>query len=87
MAASKILTETWKFALQNALSFSGKANEKAVAGKVIAALKKDGISPAEILPVVTKVVNQVNFMSIADQRAELTVLAPELLQKEKKELK
>lgn len=85
MAASKILTETWKFALQNALSFSGKANEKAVAGKVIAALKKDGISPAEILPVVTKVVNQVNFMSIADQRAELTVLAPELLQKEKKE--
>lgn len=85
MAASKILTETWKFALQNALSFSGKANEKAVAGKVIAALKKDGISPAEILPVVTKVVNQVNFMSIADQRTELTVLAPELLQKEKKE--
>ena len=85
MSLQKIQTEARKFALQNAVLFNGKANEKAVAGKVIAALKKDGVTPAEILPVVIQVVAQVNKMSVADQRSELTALAPELLQKEKKE--
>jgi glutamyl-tRNA synthetase len=85
MFTEKIQTEARKFALQNAVAFNGKANEKAVAGKVIAALKKDGVKPAEIIPVITKVVAEINAMSAADQLAELTVLAPELLQKEKKE--
>jgi glutamyl-tRNA synthetase len=85
MSVQKIQTEARKFALQNAVIFNGKANEKAVAGKVIAALKKDGVTPREILPVVTQIVAQVNKMSVSDQRSELTILAPELLQKEKKE--
>jgi glutamyl-tRNA synthetase len=85
MSAQKIQIEARKFALQNAVLFNGKANEKAVSGKVIAALKKDGVTPAEILPVVAKVVAQVNSMSASDQLAEITSLAPELLQKEKKE--
>ena len=72
-------------ALQNAVMFNGKANEKAVAGKVIAALKKDGVAPVEIIPVVSQIVAQVNAMSASDQLTELTTLAPELLQKEKKE--
>jgi glutamyl-tRNA synthetase len=77
--------EARKFALQNAILFNGKANEKAVVGKVIAALKKNSVTPAEIIPVVSQVVAQVNTMSAADQLTELTTLAPELLQKEKKE--
>jgi len=85
MSAQKIQAEARKFALQNAILFNGKANEKAVAGKVIAALKKDGVTPAEIVQVVAKVVTQVNSMSAYDQLTELTSLAPELLQKEKKE--
>ena len=85
MSPLKIHTEARKFALQNAVLFNGKANEKAVTGKVIAALKKEGVQPAEILPVVAQVVAQVNSMSPADQHAELKKLAPELLQKEKKE--
>jgi glutamyl-tRNA synthetase len=85
MSAQKIQTEARKFALQNAILFNGKANEKAVVGKVIAALKKDGVTPAEIIPVVAKVVAQVNGMSLPDQLTELTSLAPELLQREKKE--
>jgi glutamyl-tRNA synthetase len=85
MSIEKIQTETRKFALQNAVLFNGKANEKAVAGKVIAALKKEGETPAEILPVVTQVVAQVNRMSAADQLAELETIAPEMLHKEKKE--
>jgi glutamyl-tRNA synthetase len=85
MSAEKIQTEARKFALQNAVLFNGKANEKAVAGKVIAALKKEGVTPAEILPVVAQVVKQVNKMSAADQLAELETIAPEMLHKEKKE--
>jgi len=85
MSAQKIQAEARKFALQNAILFNGKANEKAVAGKVIAALKKDGVTPAEIVQVVAKVVTHVNSMSAYDQLTELTSLAPELLQKEKKE--
>lgn len=85
MSSQKIQTEARKFALQNAVLFNGKANEKAVAGKVIAALKKEGRQPAEIFPIVAQVVAEVNSMSPAAQHAELEALAPELLQKEKKE--
>jgi glutamyl-tRNA synthetase len=83
--SDQIQTEAWKFALQNAVLFNGKANEKAVAGKVIAALKKDGPTPAEIIPIVKEVVAEVNSLSADDQRKKLITLAPELLQKEKKE--
>jgi glutamyl-tRNA synthetase len=85
MSAQKIRMAARKFALQNAILFNGKANEKAVVGKVIAALKKNSVTPAEIIPVVSQVVAQVNTMSAADQLTELATLAPELLQKEKKE--
>ncbi|PNX49157.1 MAG: glutamate--tRNA ligase [Thermoplasmata archaeon M11B2D] len=85
MSGQDIQVVARKFALQNAVLFNGKANEKAVAGKVIAALKKDGVTPAEILPIVSEVVAQINRISAADQRAELATLAPELLQKEKKD--
>ncbi len=85
MSIQKIQTEARKFALQNAVLFNGKANEKAVAGRVIAALKKEGVTPAEIILIVTKVVAQVNRLSVHEQLMELTSLAPELLQREKKE--
>jgi len=85
MSAQKIQREARKYALQNAVMFNGKANEKAVAGKVIASLKKDGVTPAEVILVVSQIVAQVNAMSANDQLTELTTLAPELLQREKKE--
>jgi glutamyl-tRNA synthetase len=85
MPTEKIHSEARKYALQNAVLYHGKANEKAVAGKVIAVLKKDGITPKEIYPVVTKVVAEINQLSSSEQIAQLTLLAPELLQKEKKE--
>jgi glutamyl-tRNA synthetase len=85
MTAETIQREARKFALQNAVLFGGTAHEKAVAGKVIAALKKDGVSPAQILPIVNFVVDEVNRLSLEEQTRELEALAPELLQKEKKE--
>jgi len=85
MTVEKIRLEARKFALQNAVLFQGKANEKAVAGKVIAALKKDGVSPKDIIPVVNAVVKEVNSIPWHTQQEELERLAPELLVKEKKE--
>jgi glutamyl-tRNA synthetase len=85
MSTEVITREARKFALQNAVFFHGTANEKAVAGKVIAALKKDGFSPAQIFPVVRSVVHDINQLSLERQTKELETLAPELLQKEKRE--
>ncbi|MBN1280336.1 MAG: glutamate--tRNA ligase [Candidatus Thermoplasmatota archaeon] len=85
MVLQNIQREARKYALQNAVFFNGIAHEKAVLGKVIAALKRDNISPAEIIPVVSSIVAEVNRMSPEAQRTELQILAPELLQREKKE--
>jgi glutamyl-tRNA synthetase len=85
MFSEKVKETAWKYALQNAVQFNGKANAKAVAGKVIAALKKDGVSPREVVPIVNSVVEQVNRLSLSRQISELTEVAPELLHREKKE--
>jgi len=74
-----------KYALQNAINFNGKANPKAVIGKVIAVLQKDGFSPKEIIPVVNSVIKEINKISLKKQVLELEKLAPELLVKQKKE--
>jgi len=85
MSTEKIKQTARKYALQNAAQFDGKANVKAVIGKVIAVLQKEGFSPKDIIPVVNLVVAEVNALSLDKQISELEVLAPELLQKEKKE--
>ncbi len=83
--ADKIELNSRKYALQNAVQFDGKANVKAVTGKVIAALSKEDISPKEIIPIVESIVKKINKLSLEEQVAELTKIAPELLHKEKKE--
>ncbi len=85
MSTDIIKTTARKYTLQNATQFNGKANVKAVIGKVIAVLQKEGFSPKDIIPVVNTVVNEVNKISLDKQISELEALAPELLQKEKKE--
>ena len=85
MSIEKIQKTARLYALQNAVQFSGKANPKAVVGKVIAILSKDGISPKDIIPVVETVVQEVNKIPLDKQTSELKKLAPELLVREKKE--
>ena len=84
MSKDKILKTARIYALQNAVMFNGKANSKAVIGKVISVLSKDGFTPKEIIPVVNTVIKDVNKISIDKQRAELEKTSPELLIKEKK---
>ncbi len=85
MHLDQITREARKYALHNAVQFDGTANEKAVAGKVIAVFKKDGIPPSQIIPVVRTVIVEVNRLSLSEQIAELKTIAPELLVREKKE--
>jgi len=85
MSNEKIQKTARIYALQNAVQFNGKANPKAVIGKVIAVIQKEGFSPKEIIPIVNIVTSEVNKLSLNDQRNELEQIAPELLIKEKKE--
>ena len=83
--SEKIKQTSRKYALQNAVQFNGKANPKAVIGKVIAVLRAEGFEPKEIIPIVNQVISDVNKLGIDKQTKELEELAPELLVKEKKE--
>jgi len=73
------------YALQNAVQFNGKANPKAVIGKVIAALKKESFGTDKIIPVVNKTIAEINKIPLNKQIKELENLAPSLLKKQKKE--
>jgi glutamyl-tRNA synthetase len=84
MSKDKIRQTARIYALQNAIQFEGKANSKAVIGKVIAVLQKERISPKDAIPVVNDVVKEINSLSLEKQINELEKLAPELLKKEKK---
>jgi glutamyl-tRNA synthetase len=85
MSKEKIQKTARIYALQNAVQFDGKANPKAVIGKVIAVLQKEGFSPKELIPIINKVTLEVNKLSLENQKNELEKLAPDLLIKEKKE--
>lgn len=76
--------EIEKYALQNAINFNGKAQVSAVLGKVISEspeLKKD---IKRVIVKVKKIVDNVNKLSVDEQKNKLKKLAPELLEKKKK---
>ncbi|MFH0889876.1 MAG: glutamate--tRNA ligase [Candidatus Aenigmatarchaeota archaeon] len=74
-----------KYALQNAVFFGGKANMGAVIGKIMAdkPTPKDRIK--DIQAVAREEVETVNRMSADDQRRELALIDPSLLEKKEKE--
>ena len=76
-----------KYALQNALLHDGKANYKAVMGKIMAENREYRKKAKELIPEVKKIVEIVNSLSLKEQRSELEKIAPELLEKRKKEEK
>jgi len=69
----------YKYALQNAVKFKGKANVGAVIGKVIAELPSS--KGKELAMKTQEIVKKVNSMSLNKQREELNNVAPELLEK------
>ena len=71
MSTDKIKKTARIYALQNAIMFNGKAYSKAVIGKAIAVLQKNGFSPKEIIPIVNKVVAEINKIPLDEQVSEL----------------
>jgi len=78
--------EIRKYALQNALKFNGKANPGAVIGQLFSKDPELKKKAGELTKKVQEIVNQVNKISVDEQKKELMKIAPELLE-EKKEKK
>ena len=74
-----------KYALQNAMRYKGKANPGAVIGKVFAEEPELKEKAQEIGKEVSKVVKEVNALSLENQEKKLKELAPELLEKKEQE--
>ena len=74
-----------KYALQNAVLHGGKASPGAVIGKVIAEAPELAREARELGKVVSGIVDDVNRLDVDEQRAELEMIAPELLRREKVE--
>lgn len=74
-----------KYALQNALLHDGTANPGSVIGKVLNELPELKASMKEVVPRIREIAQEITSMTTDAQRAELEKLAPELLEKKKKE--
>jgi len=77
-----------KFSLQNAVLHSGRADPRAVLGKVLAENKELRDKAKEVLEYCKEIVNKVNKLDLEKQKEKLQELSPELLEekKRKKEL-
>ncbi len=74
-----------KFALQNALFHHGKAESKAVLGKILAKHPEARASVKSLILEINGIVDEINLRSEAKQTSDLELLAPELLHKKKHE--
>ncbi|UCC91383.1 MAG: glutamate--tRNA ligase, partial [Candidatus Aenigmatarchaeota archaeon] len=81
----KLRELVFKYALQNAVFYNGKANASAVLGKVISQSPEARSNVKEVRSLVERAVKQVNVMSLEEQKSELKKSAPEMLEKEEKE--
>ena len=72
------------YALQNAVFFKGKANPKAVVGKILGEFPAFRSKSAEIIPLINSIVEEVNSMGLDAQTAALQSSDPSLLAKKEK---
>ncbi|MCD6331186.1 MAG: glutamate--tRNA ligase [Thermoplasmata archaeon] len=73
-----------KHALLNAIKYGGKANLKAVIGKVMGEIKKDA---KEVIPIVKKAVEEVNSLSLEEQEKEIERLGIKIEERKKEKRK
>lgn len=76
-----------KWALQNAVKFNGSANIGTVIGKVLAEKPEYKKDIKQIQTIVAGVIKEINALTIDQQKGQLAVLAPELLEEKPKEEK
>jgi glutamyl-tRNA synthetase len=70
-----------KYVLQNAVKFNGKANPKAILGKVLQEREDLRNHMEDVKKHIDKIVKEVNALSLDEQKKRLESLAPELLEK------
>ena len=75
-----------KYALQNAVRYEGKANPGNIIGKIMGESPEYRAKAKEVQKQIALACNEINALSIEQQRDELLKIAPELLE-EKKEPK
>ena len=78
-----VKNEIRKFALQNASEHGGKTKDGVILAKILGILPEFRGKIKEISDEITPIVQQVNGMSIEQQKEELGEKFPHLLQKEK----
>ncbi len=76
-----------KAALLNALNHNGKAQSDALMGRVIGVRKELKTKAKELADLISKIVNEVNNLSIDEQKRKVEEKWPEILNKEKTEEK
>lgn len=81
MADDIMKAEIRKFALQNAVQFDGKANPKAIVGRIMGTSPEARKDPQKAMALISEVVNEVNSLSAEQQTEELKSTAPEMLEK------
>ncbi|MHC1709405.1 MAG: glutamate--tRNA ligase [Methanomassiliicoccales archaeon] len=74
-----------KYALQNAVLYSGKANPKAVQGKVLAESPELRSRVKEVLPLIASIVEEVNALAPEVQHKQLEDIDSSMLKREKTE--
>jgi len=82
--AAKLKDIIFKYALQNAVFYSGKANASAVLGKVMSQDPEARSNIGEARQLIDRIVKEVNTMGLEEQKRKLGALAPELLEKREK---
>ncbi|TRM82179.1 glutamate--tRNA ligase, partial [Sulfolobus sp. F3] len=84
MSEEEVYNLIYKYALQNAYRYNGKADAKAVVGKIFAE-RPDLRGNKNILELVKQIVEKVNSMTFEDQKKEISQKFPELLVERKTE--
>jgi len=74
-----------KYALQNAVLYSGKANPKAVQGKVLAESPELRSRVKEVLPLIASIVEEINALAPEVQHKQLEEIDSSMLKREKAE--
>ncbi|MHA1409571.1 MAG: glutamate--tRNA ligase [Candidatus Odinarchaeia archaeon] len=69
--------------LENAYKFKGKANTKAVLGKILSDNPQLKNSVKEIIPIIEETVKKVNSMTVEEQKSKLEILSPTTIEKKK----
>ncbi|HDM43751.1 MAG TPA: glutamate--tRNA ligase, partial [Candidatus Woesearchaeota archaeon] len=83
----KIEKEIWLYALENAVKFRGKANVGSVIGKIIASDPELKRKIKSVSALVKKIVEEVNSMSLDEQKKKLKEIAPSASVEKKRKVK